>query len=392
MLKSFDEFKCWLNAIWTEKIPKKDGWNFEETKKLLKKIWNPELLAKFRVIVWWTAWKWTTVRITHEILQNELYKVASFSSPHISCFRERIRLWDRLISDMDLLKSANELIFILENSDYLPTFYSAIFFLFILASRNYWADILIFEVWLWWEFDCTNAIEWERISAITFIWDDHREILWPSLEDIATTKAKIYNQNTIAWFSYEKNFRDIFQNHTSTKIDFINKLWVWANKFLAKSICEFILKKKISKIPKVQIPARWEIFNKNWKVIILDWAHSKPRIEEIVKKLKWVRLKLYLLLASKDTRSGEYLEKLKNYSDDIYLTEYNFEWVKSVSTSQLKKIFEHWIEIKDAIKACEEIISKMKSGDTLLITWSFYLCWVVDDWFNFTKNGVDLII
>ncbi len=377
MLRSFNEFKYWLNNIGPEKVPNEVEQNFEQTVKLLKYIWDPYLKSKHRIIVWWTAWKWTVVRAVHEILLKHDLKVASFLSPHVSCFTERIRLWNKLILEDELLKATNELICIVKFFDYKFTYYSAAFFIFIIAAKNYWADVLSLEVWLWWEFDCTNAICWDRISVITFIWKDHLEILWPNLEDLAEKKIKIFNKNTIAWFSYEKKFASLIQSKTNIKVDFINESWYKANLILARKISEFILNKKLKNIKKVNMPARWEKIDLNWKNIIFDWAHSEPRILEICNKLAKIKWNLYLLISSKDTRTGQCLRKLGKISDNIYITEYDYDWLKSVSSEKLKKVFKSWIVIKDPLKAFNFILDKIPVWDSLVVTGSFHLCWIL---------------
>lgn len=377
MLKTYQDFKNWLNTFWPEKIPKdKKEWKISWVKKLLALIDNPELKAKYRIIVWGTAWKWTTVQTIHEVFYNEWIRVASFMSPHISYFWERIRIWDSFISEKDLIDTANELINLLKWLKEQVSYFVLCFLLFLIASKKYKAEILVMEIWLWGEADAVNQILWSRISVLTFIWEDHLEILWPTLLDVAKTKSKIFNKNTIAWFSYEKKFRDIIQNESPVKIEFIDKSWEWANKILAKRVCEFILNKKLSKLPEVKMPARWESFEIEWKKIILDWAHSKPRIKEIIKKIKKDLSIKYFLLASKNSRSWEYLLPLKDYvpKNNIYFTEYEKDWIVSIDAENLKNIFKCWTVIKDCNKAFYTIFHLMKKNNTLLLTWSFYLC------------------
>ena len=379
MLKNYKDFQNWLDGFWFEKIPtSKNAWDVKAVKKYLKLIWNLELEASYRVIVWGTAWKWTTVRLTHEILQKDGQKVASFCSPHIICFTERIRLWEKLIWANELLKAANQLIVLLKWDMQDISFYICSLLLFLIASKNYWADILVLEIWLWGEADWVNQILWDRISALTFVWEDHLEILWPKLEDVAKTKAKIFNKNTIAWFSFEKNFRDILKNESPVDINFIEYSWFKADWMLAKNISEFILKKEIKDCPEIKMSARWEMLNIDWKKVILDWAHSKPRIEEILKKIKTDGSIKFFLLSSKDSRDWAYLFPIVNFDKaHIFITEFETNWIKSISSMWLKSVLKTWTIVSSPKKALKKILKMMNTWDSLLVTGSFYLCGII---------------
>lgn len=419
MIKSYSNLQSWLNEkYWNEKIPYwKWDWSkwFENTKNILDKIWHPELNAKFRIITWWTAGKWTTVKYIHEALKQQWLKVATFTSPDISCLTERFRFWDKLISEEDLINYANELTKIWEDSDLSSntalthvikntdtwlSFFEFIFWIFILMCKHKKPNIINLEVWCGWEFDATNTISWDRISVLTFTWEDHLWFIWNSLKEIAQTKSKIFNKNTIAWFSYEENFRDIIQNESPVKVKFIKNNWERSNTALAKKVCEYILNKKleITKIPKIKLPARWEIIKKEWKTIILDWAHSKPRINEIIKKFQKIKWKKYLLLWVKKWRTGDFLKPLVNNANEVYLTEFDRNGNKSISLKELGLAFlsnsnyyngakkTPWSNIKftwikNPITALNKILNKMQKWETFLITWSFHLCWTIRDLF-----------
>ena len=122
------------------------------------------------------------------ILQSEGYKVGLYTSPHLTDFRERIRVNGQCISEQRVIDFvAHERRFF---EPLHPSFFeltTALAFLYF-AEQN--VDIAVIEVGLGGRLDCTNIIR-PLLSIITNISLDHTRLLGDTLPQIAREKAGI---------------------------------------------------------------------------------------------------------------------------------------------------------------------------------------------------------
>lgn len=162
---------------------------------------HPE--QKFKSIhVTGTNGKGSVVAYLKNILIESNLNVATFTSPYIVKFNERIMYNDLMISDDDILRIGNKIIekftFIEKEGYELPTFFEFITILaFIYFAEKKNLDIAIIEVGIGGLLDSTNVIN-PLISVITNVAMDHMDVLGNSLEEILTNKLGIIKQNTPA--------------------------------------------------------------------------------------------------------------------------------------------------------------------------------------------------
>lgn len=129
------------------------------------------------------------------ILQEAGYKVGLYTSPHLTDFRERIRVNGEKISEqyvMDFIDNEKEFFEPLH-----PTFFeltTALAFKYF-ADKN--VDVAVIEVGLGGRLDCTNIIQ-PDLSIITNISLDHTQFLGDTLAKIASEKAGIIKRGTPA--------------------------------------------------------------------------------------------------------------------------------------------------------------------------------------------------
>ena len=160
---------------------------------------NPH--TKFKSIhITGTNGKGSVVAYLNSVLRCAGFNVATFTSPYITCFNERIRFNDANILDEDLLRIGNLIISKydeIESKGYeLPTFFE---FITILAFIYYASipdlDVAIIEVGMGGRLDSTNVIE-PILSIITNVTLEHTQILGDTLEKIATEKLGIVKDNS----------------------------------------------------------------------------------------------------------------------------------------------------------------------------------------------------
>ena len=203
-----------------EKIPAypyKESLKLERIKIFLAAIDNPQNTLKC-IHVAGTKGKGSTCAFVAYILRAAGYKVGLYTSPHLSDFRERIRVLNRkseatlrLCSgrvnqqpqkDFEGMISKNELTGLVEklkpaiekynkNSKYGPlSFFEVYTILAFIYFKEKKVDFAVLETGLGGRLDATNVVQ-PLVAAITPISYEHTQILGNTLREIATEKAGI---------------------------------------------------------------------------------------------------------------------------------------------------------------------------------------------------------
>ena len=122
------------------------------------------------------------------VLMKAGYKTGLFTSPHISDFRERIRVNGRMIPKQAVTG------FVSRHSEFIKALKPSFFEMTAAMGFEYFAeagvDVAVIEVGLGGRLDSTNIID-PVLSVITNIGHDHMDLLGDSLEKVATEKAGI---------------------------------------------------------------------------------------------------------------------------------------------------------------------------------------------------------
>lgn len=117
------------------------------------------------------------------------YKTGLYTSPHISCFRERIQINGEMISEECVVKNLENLL----KLNIPLTFFETTTLLAYLHFAQEKVDYAVIETGIGGRKDATNTLIPE-LSIITSIGLDHTEILGDSLEKIAYEKAGIIKE------------------------------------------------------------------------------------------------------------------------------------------------------------------------------------------------------
>ncbi len=125
------------------------------------------------------------------ILQEAGYKVGLYTSPHLTDFRERIRVNGRKITEQYVMD------FIDNERGFFEPLYPTFFELTTALAFKYFADekvdVAVIEVGMGGRLDCTNIIQ-PDLSIITNISLDHTQFLGNTMAEIAREKAGIIKQ------------------------------------------------------------------------------------------------------------------------------------------------------------------------------------------------------
>jgi len=122
------------------------------------------------------------------------YRVGLYTSPHISSFRERIRIDGQMISESDV-ESLLPFLFEVAEAEKIPaTFFELTTLLAFLYFAQKKVEIAVLETGLGGRLDATNIVS-PCLSIITSISLDHTEILGATREAIALEKAGIIKEH-----------------------------------------------------------------------------------------------------------------------------------------------------------------------------------------------------
>ena len=139
----------------------------------------------------------------HRIATKYPQKIGSYSSPHLTSIRERIRLngecveeglfaWgvEEVLNKLPKTPSAS-----IDKPRYLQCLALVALHLFIHKK----AEVVILETHMGGEYDATNVVTRPRVVGITPIGRDHTEYLGPTVGDIAWHKAGILKKGATAF-------------------------------------------------------------------------------------------------------------------------------------------------------------------------------------------------
>ncbi|XP_026478707.1 folylpolyglutamate synthase, mitochondrial-like isoform X2 [Ctenocephalides felis] len=142
-----------------------------------------------------TKGKGTTCALSESILRSHGFRTGFFSSPHLTCVTERIRLCGKPIN-RDVFVHYFETVYKAleskkEHTHDMPPYFK---FLTILAFQIFISenvDVAIIEVGIGGEHDCTNVLRNVSTVGITSLGIEHTAILGDTIEQIAWQKAGI---------------------------------------------------------------------------------------------------------------------------------------------------------------------------------------------------------
>lgn len=147
------------------------------------------------------------------ILQSAGYRVGLYTSPHLTDFRERIKVNGEMISEERVIR------FVEEERDFFEPLHPSFFELTTALALKYFqeenVDWAVIEVGLGGRLDCTNIIT-PRLAIITNISKDHTQFLGDTLTRIASEKAGIMKPHvpTLIGEASDRNVREVFINRS----------------------------------------------------------------------------------------------------------------------------------------------------------------------------------
>lgn len=373
------------------------------------------------ILVAGTNGKGSTAALLDSILRAAGQKSGLYTSPHLLRFHERIRVEGLEIGD-EALESLLERWWPRFEAQ-APSFFeaaTALAFDHFAASR---LDVAVVEVGIGGRLDATNILT-PRVSVITTISSDHREILGTTLGRIATEKAGIVKEGgsvvcgvrgrearsaiqaaarergaTVSWLGSSARYHTThlsldgteFQLETSSfrgrlRTKLLGKhqarnaalAALAAETWLAGRPPEEIASAIERGITGARWPARAELVREDPPVLV-DVAHNVEgagALAETVAALFPERKVAFVVALSRDKAHGEFLKRLGSVAERFYLTEFAGE--RSTPASALLASAPCGHLSCEAVPSIPEALDRAlawarESGGVVVVAGSFFL-------------------
>lgn len=165
--------------------------------ELLDCLGNPQFQVP-TIHIAGTKGKGSTSVMIAEMLSAAGFRTGLFTSPHITCYEERILINGQQIESEQLVELVSELIQVVEQLDLKPgnmnpTFFELTTALAWMHFHKQHVDFAVMEVGLGGRLDSTNVCD-PLVTVVTNISYDHTALLGNSIEQITREKAGIIKQ------------------------------------------------------------------------------------------------------------------------------------------------------------------------------------------------------
>ncbi len=378
----------------------KDKWDIRKIKIIQKELGYPD--SKFKTVhVAGTNGKGSVSFKTANSLYKSGYKVGLFSSPHISSFRERIVINNKIISKKDVVKGTSLIFSLCSEHNVDLSFFEIVTLLCFWYFAKNKVDIAIIETGLGGRLDATNIIT-PIVTVITSISFEHTQYLGVSLDDIAKEKSGIIKENVPLVLGPNANL-SVIKEIAKIKNSYVEQVFSKDSFYddinikIAKAVLSLLVNNgynidfdNIKDIIKKRPKCRFEVFtNKNTvgklfqyfpKAVVLDVAHNKEAFISIKKALKSkynVDKVRTILGISQDKDIEGCLDVIISFSSHIYCVEANSE--RSLPKERLYHYLldEGYTSISMKKNINETVYSAItdadKNSELLLICGSFFI-------------------
>lgn len=245
-----------------------------------------------------------------------------YTSPHISTFRERIKINGILISEKDVERLLIEIFKVVGKEEISATFFEITTLLCFLYFAEMKVDVAVLETGLGGRLDATNVISKPLASVITSIQYDHKELLGSTLEEIAKEKGGIIKKGSPVVIGPRVPLEvigpiaEILQSPLH-RVSGEFKSYDEENSAIARSVLEGLgfTEEVISGAMHALPPCRMEYVDGK---AILDVAHNPDGIAHLFKSLPSRKYDVVLGL-SKSKDCSECVRILKDHVNKLYL-------------------------------------------------------------------------
>ncbi len=316
-------------------------------------------------------------------LEESGLKIGLYTSPHISSFRERIKINGEMISESEVETILNKLFEITKENQIPCTFFELTTILAFIYFAKSKVDIAVIETGLGGRLDATNIIT-PILSVITSISLDHTETLGNTIEEITLEKAGIIKPHIPVVIGPKVPFEIVqavaLKNKSSiTQIqgNFIN--FEEENNAIAKSALKLLSVSDLSiaKSLLAKLDCRMEIIKFQGKTIILDVAHNPDGLTHLIAAVreKYPNNPLRLIFGLSENKDiSSCLEIIK--ANGAYFHLVSARNGRGLPVSELKKKFpdQNNVYAHESVRqAIDEAILQSNPHEIILICGTFFI-------------------
>jgi len=380
-------------------IPSKESYKLEKIRHLAQKLGHPEL-GRRTILVAGTNGKGSTCAFLTSLFLSTRKKVGTFSSPHVICPTERIRINRKPISKAILKKYETRYRGELKDLSFFERWTILAFLIF----RDQKVDLQIIEVGMGGRLDATNICE-PDLSLICPIDFDHQEVLGKSLKKIACEKAGIMRSRQACFSVHQRPEAKTILFSQAKRMEALLRFLPSSSllkrsermKILSRSVGEHQIEnaalaysafeyscikwgwrfsKNSQKALRIENlwPGRQQVLMRE-PLIFVDGAHNPHSMRALAARLKrdFSGEKFHLIFGCmEDKPSHEMLSLLKPYAIDLSLPKFYPE--RQVPASELaKRLSKTGIKIRAAGGSISRLAGPLAGVENLLVTGSFYL-------------------
>lgn len=330
-----------------------------------------------------TNGKGSTVAVLAALAQAAGLKVATYTSPHLYQFNERIQINGMHVSDEKLLEA-------LQAVDAARSGVSLTFFEWTSLAAFYYfhaakPDLIILEVGMGGRLDATNLID-PDIAIITSIGLDHMDYLGHTKEEIALEKAGIMREGKPI-ICGDILMQALLKEHAQELgaifyglgqdfpwLDGVISTLVPSNIACAAKAAELLkLPIDMTVIEGVSVPGRKQHLCVRGKQVILDVAHNEDSIGELAHYLSTLDTTgVHLVMGVMgDKQLGGALQDLAELCSSIHLAAPDTP--RAMSPDVLMELIEAPSQVYSAVDAAfAAALTYCRPKDYVVVTGSFY--------------------
>ena len=418
MRKNLEEWLKWQESI----SPQKIDLNLDRVRRIYNRInFNRPRTV---ITVGGTNGKGSVVAMIESLLVTQGLSVASYTSPHIQKYNERIKFHGKPVDDETIIDGFEEIERVREGE--LLTYFEFGTLAALRIFSNFNLDVLILEVGLGGRLDAVNILDSDG-CIITNIGMDHTDWLGDNIEEIAKEKAGIIRKNKPIVFGSDQLPKAIIKHAIDEEavlikrdkdfnfIQLSDKKWSWfgltnerlmlnnpnirglhqienaaAVLSLFEAIPELTLPEEsiVNKsFGSINIEGRIDLkitSSKNW---LFDVAHNVDSISKLIGFISECEYKRCIIVLGvlEDKDVVEIIKLLTSISDQWIIPDLSAN--RSIDTNKLKLLITQNSHKDCSINASvEEAMQEAdvysQAGDLIVITGSFYTVSPALNWFN----------
>lgn len=278
-----------LEHIYSLILPRGMKLGLDNMRAILAHLGNPEKKVKAVHIAGTNGKGSTSTKVAKALQEDGRFgPVGLYTSPHISCFRERIMIDGKVISEGLVVVHLSKILALAAAQKIEITFFEAVTVLAFLCFLEKGVSIAVLETGLGGRLDATNVCE-PICSVITSISLDHKELLGNTLEAIALEKAGIIKKGVPVVIGPNVPFNVVHKEalRLSSPLHVVEERYddyELENQAIAKkclSVLGITDPKGLQNVP----PCRFQQIRNKMGIVVLDVAHNPDGILHLFHRL-----------------------------------------------------------------------------------------------------------